>query len=186
MHSKYGIILSATALTLSACGGAAPEGDSASPSNKAAAGQAAGGGWNAADACAMVDKAAMATFLGGAVDSADLGLVHESDGTSAATSECTYMLAEGGRAQLMLRKSPINDNTPDAIALARNGTQQTIDAFGGGKIEDLTGLGKSAFWVGKIQSLNVFIGEDRFAIITLPDSPAAKDQAIAIAKRLGA
>jgi hypothetical protein len=185
MHSKSTIAMLAAALTLSACGGTAPEGDSAAPSTTAEA-KKSSGDWNATDACAMVDKAAMATFLGTAIESTSLGLVNQSDGTTAAGSECTYLLAEGGRAQLLLRQSPINDNTPEAIAMARSGTQQTIDAFGGGKIEDIPGLGKAAFWVGKIDALNVFIGEDRFAIITLPASDAAKDQAIAIAKRLGA
>lgn len=177
--------LLATTCLLSACGDPAPGGDGAStPAATAAA--ASTDGWKATDACATIDKAAMAAFLGTGVESTSLGLVNQSDGTSAAGSECTYLLAEGGRAQLLLRASPINDNTPEAIAMARNGTQQTIDAFGGGKIDDLPGLGKAAFWVEKIQALNVFIGDDRFAIITLPAGPAAKEQAIAIAKKLGA
>jgi hypothetical protein len=34
--------------------------------------------------------------------------------------------------------------------------------------------------------MNVFIGDDKFAIITLPSSPSSKEQAIALARQLGA
>lgn len=36
------------------------------------------------------------------------------------------------------------------------------------------------------KSLNVFIGEDKFAIITVPASDASKEQAVALARKLGA
>ena len=58
----------------------------------------------------------------------------------------------------MLRWSPIADNTQAAIATAHSGAEQTIKAFGG-SVDTVGGLGKAAFWAGKIDSLNVFIDD---------------------------
>lgn len=179
------VTLVAGSLMLAGCGGST---DSAKSGEQAEAGSggAAPKGWNAADACAVVDKAKMAATVGKPVSETTLGLVHESSGGSdATTSECSYLMEDGSRASVMLRWSPINDNTPEAMAATRNTSKQTIEAFGG-TIETIDGLGKSAFWAGKIDSMNVFIGDDKFAIITLPSSPASKEQATALARELGA
>ena len=175
----------AGSLMLAGCGGSA---DSAKPGEQADVGSGGGApkGWNAADACSVVDKARMAATAGKPVSEANLGLVHESSGGSdATTSECSYIMEDGSRASVMLRWSPIDDNTPEAMAAARDTSKQTIEAFGG-TIETVEGLGKSAFWIGKTDTMNVFIGDDRFAIITLPSNPKSKEQAIALARELGA
>jgi len=172
-------------LMLAGCGGSA---DSAKPGEQADVGSGGGApkGWNAADACSVVDKARMAATAGKPVSEANLGLVHESSGGSdATTSECSYIMEDGSRASVMLRWSPIDDNTPEAMAAARDTSKQTIEAFGG-TIETVEGLGKSAFWIGKTDTMNVFIGDDQFAIITLPSNPKSKEQAIALARELGA
>ena len=85
----------------------------------------------------------------------------------------------------MLRWSPIADNTQAAIATAHSGAEQTIKAFGG-SVDTVGGLGKAAFWAGKIDSLNVFIDDAIFAIITLPSSPNAQSHVINLVKKLGA
>lgn len=141
--------------------------------------------WNATDACAVFDKAAMGEVLSQTVNETAIGNVSETDGTTAATSECTYHLADGGTATIMLRWSPIGDNSEGSINLTRNGMDQALKGFGG-SVEDIDELGKAAFWAGMANSLNVFIGEDKFAIITMPAGPSAKDQAITIAHKLGA
>jgi hypothetical protein len=172
-------------LMLAGCGGST---DSAKPGEQAEAGSAAAApkGWNAADACSVVDKAKMAATAGKPVSEATLGLVHESSGGSdATTSECSYTMEDGSRASVQLRWSPIDDNTPEAMAAAQNTSKQTIEAFGG-TIEMVEGLGKSAFWIGKTDTMNVFIGDDKFAIITLPSNPKSKEQATALARELGA
>lgn len=184
------IVLAAfvASLTLAGCGAESAKttaGQDAASVAAPKAGKAAPNDWNAADACAVVDKAAMAAIVGQAVTETRLGNVSQTDGTTATTSECTYQLADGGSASLMLRWSPINDNTEGAINLARNGMQQTLSAFGG-KVETIEGLGKAAFWAGMAKSLNVFIGEDKFAIITVPASATSKEQAVALAHKLGA
>jgi hypothetical protein len=173
------------ALVLAGCG---QSGDTAKSAEQADAkgGSAAPAGWNAADACAVVDKAKMAATTGKPVSEATLGLVHESSGGSdATTSECSYIMEDGSHASVMLRWSPIGDNTPDAMATALNTSKQSVEAFGG-TAEPVEGLGKSAFWIGKIDAMNVFIGDDKFAIITLPSSPSSKEQATGLARQLGA
>ncbi|MBX3593003.1 hypothetical protein [Sphingomonas sp.] len=192
---KTATILTALAtgsILLAGCGGGGSGSTPATADNGAAPAAVAGGGgatppagWNALDACAVIDKAAMAAIVGKSVSETALGMVSESDGTTAATSECTYTLDGGEQATVMLRWSPIADNNEGAINLTRNGLQQTLKAFGG-SVETLNGLGKAAFWVDATKSLNVFIGEDKFAIINMPRGPAAKDHGIAVAKRLGA
>ena len=178
----------AASLTLAGCGGeAADKGGGAGMASSAAAksGTAPPRDWNAADACAVVDKAAMSAILGQAVTETRLGNVSQSDGATAVTSECSYQLADGGSATLMLRWSPIGDNSEGSINLTRNGLEQTLKGFGG-HVETIDGLGKAAFWAGMTKSLNVFIGEDKFAIITVPASEASKEQAVALARKLGA
>ena len=178
------IALIAASLTLAGCG----RSDSAKPGEQSAAKDAGAAptGWNAADACSVVDKAKMAAAVGKPVSEASLGLVHVgSGGSDATTSECSYIMADGERASVQLRWSPISDNTPEAMTAARKTSEQTIAAFGG-TVEAVEGLGKSAFWIGKIDAMNVFIGDDKFAIITLPSSPTSKDQATALARQLGA
>lgn len=170
-------------LALAACG---QSGDAAKTGERADAKGAAPSGWNAADACAMVDKAKMAATAGKPVSEATLGLVHTSSGGGdATTSECSYIMEDGSRASVMLRWSPINDNTPETMALAFKTSKQAAEPFGG-TVEAVEGLGKSAFWTAKIDSMSVFIGDDKFAIITLPSNPSSKEQATALARDLGA
>lgn len=175
----------AASLTLAGCDGEpADKSDSASAA-AAKSGRAPPRDWNAADACAVVDKAAMSAILGQAVTETRLDNVSQSDGATAVTSECSYQLADGGSATLMLRWSPIGDNSEGSINLTRNGLEQTLKGFGG-HVETVGGLGKAAFWAAMTKSLNVFVGEDKFAIITVPASDASKEQAVALAHKLGA
>lgn len=178
----------AAPLLLAGCGGGAPgtgnaTGDTAQKPE--GGGSKPPAGWNAADACSVVDKAKMAAAIGKEVSETSLSLATESDGTTAATSECTYMLAEGGRASVMLRWSPISDNAAGAIAQTHGALKQSVAPFGG-SVDTVDGVGKAAFWVAGIGSLNVFIGDDKFAIINLPRGDKAKEQAIALARQLGA
>ncbi|MGA9659706.1 MAG: hypothetical protein WBQ60_11480 [Asticcacaulis sp.] len=184
------LALLSTALLITGCNktsGDAPANSQAPGGNvaTAAGGKSPPVDFMATDACAVVDKAAMAAIVGQAVSETHLGMVSESDGTSAATSECKYTLSNGDEASVMLRWSPIDDNTEESINLTRNSMEQTLKAFGG-KVEVIDGLGKAAFWAGMSRSLNVFIGEDKFAIITIPGGTEAKDQATQLAHKLGA
>lgn len=181
-----GIIAITTVSLIAGCGGGAPgNGTTTTSEASPASGSAMPADWKATDACSIIDKATMARVLGTAVTEASVGLVNEPSATTAATSECTYIL-ESGRATVMTRWSPIADNTPGAIATAKSATEASLAAFGGGKAEDVPGLGKASFWVAKVDQLQSFIGEDRMVLITVPSSADAKDKAIALAKRAGA
>lgn len=175
----------AASLTLAGCGGEAADKSGSGAIAETKSSSAPPRDWNAADACVVVDKTAMAAILEQTVTETRLGNVSHSDGATAVTSECSYQLADGGSATLILRWSPIGDNSEGSINLTRNGLDQTLKGFGG-RVETVDGLGKAAFWAGMTKSLNVFIGEDKFAIITVPPSEKSKEQAIALAHRLGA
>lgn len=174
-------------LALTGCSGASsdPTASTDSPAVAAAAGVSLAEGWTKPDACAVIDKAAYGQTVGQAVTGSELLAAHASDGTTAATSECKMTMADGSHNSILLRWSPINDNDEGAINTLRSGLRQVAEAFGG-TMETVPDLGKAAFWVDKTGSLNVFIGEDRLAIINVPTGPAAREQAITVAKSLGA
>lgn len=143
--------------------------------------------FKATDACSVLDKTTMASLLKTTVSETSLALVHEPSDSEAGTSECTYMTPDG-RASVMLRWSPISDNTEGAMNGARNAIAETVKAMGNIPIEDIAGLGKKAFFVTRINQLNVFIGDDKMAIITVPavSGHNPKEAAVAIAQKLGA
>lgn len=181
------IIVAASTMLLTGCGGSSNTQQGNGTGEMASAESPSGppAGWNSANACAVVDKAKMTAVTGKSVSETSLGLVHVGTGTEATTSECSYVMDDGNHASVMLRWSPINDNSEGAINLARNGAKQTIEAFGG-TIDNVDGLGKAAFWIGKTDTMNIFIGEDKFAVITMPHSPSSKEQATTLAHQLGA
>ena len=169
-------------LALSACGGGAE--DKADGTAAQQNGPALAEGWTKPDACAVLNKAAYGAAIDQSVNTAELTMPHPSDGTTAATSECFYTVEGAGRYSVLLRWSPIHDNSEGSINSTRSGLALVTKALGG-SVETLTGVGKAAFWVERTGSLNVFIGEDRMAIINVPTGAAAKGQAIALAHTLG-
>lgn len=167
-------------LLLAGCGnpsGTGASGGDATPANSA---KTASTSWDATDACALLDKAALGAALKDEVTETSLALVHQASGAEAATSECTYLLASGGRASLMTRNSPIADNTDDAMALARKTTEQSLSSFTDKKVETVPTLGKSAFFVPGINQLNVFIDDSKFVILTISSAPDATAKATAV------
>lgn len=56
------------------------------------------------------------------------------------------------------------------MKLARTTLQQVAEAFGA-KVEDVAGLGRSAFWVDNTDSLNAFTGKDKLLIVNTPSGP---------------
>ena len=177
-------ILAITTL-LGGCGEKAPDAASGEATSTASPDPKLASGWTKPDACAVVDKAAFAAVAGTSVSTSELRMVHPADGATAATSECVFTLEDGGRYSLMLRWSPINDNTEGAINTMRSGLAAVMKGFGG-TVEEVPNVGKAAFWVEKTSSLNVFIGEDRLAIINMPSGAEAKEKAITLAHKLGA
>lgn len=167
MKRKIGLVASiVVTLFIAGCGGSVERnGDATTSETKIAT-----SGWDATDACALLDKTAVGAALGDKVTEATVGLVNQASGANAATSECTYLLESGGRASLMTRNSPIADNTPEAIAMARKTMQEAVSAFGK-TIEDVPGLGISATFVPGINQLNVYLDDKRFVILTISSAP---------------
>ena len=186
MIKKRDLAVLAVASLISGCGGNTSETSTTEVAKTTVnAGSALPSGWTKPDACAVVDKATFAAVSGMPVGVSELRMVHTADGTTAATSECVFTTADGGNYSLMLRWSPINDNTEGAINEMRSGLVSLTKALGG-TVEEVQKVGKAAFWVSKTSSLNVFIGEDRLAIINMPGGDAAKEKAITLARKLGA
>lgn len=129
-----------SALALAACGSSEDKG-------KGETSNLAESGWDAADACKLLDKADVGAALGDTVTETSLAFVHQPNGAEAATSECTYTLKRGGTVTLMTRRSPIADNTPEAIAQTRKATETATGALSDKPVEDVPGLGKAAFFV---------------------------------------
>jgi hypothetical protein len=170
------IVAGLGALLLAGCGGGTKDGAAADGEAKVAA-----DGWDASDACALLDKAAVGAALGDNVTETSLAFVNKTEGSNAATSECTYRLAGGSTATLMARRSPIGDNSDTAIKQTRETTEKTMAAFSDKKIEDVAGLGKAAFFVPGINQMNVFLDDSRFVILTIGSAPGATAKDIASA-----
>ena len=179
MTNKAIIAVGLACILLAGCGGQG-EGEGGSGTEVAAGGMPAN--WKATDACSIIDKAEMGEVMKSEVTDATVALVHEPDTSAAATSECSYILADGGRASVMTRWSPIDDNTPESIALTRSTMAETMSAFTDKQIEDVPGVGKAAFFVPGVNQFNVFLDDARMMIITLTSAPdaEAKDRAVAL------
>lgn len=165
-------------------------GDKGGEGGKAAAEPAAAAGampasWKATDACSIVTSAEMAEVMKAEVSEATVGLVNEAAGNNAATSECTYLFKDGSRATVMTRWSPIDDNDDAAISGARSTVAETVKAFTDRPVENIDGVGKAAFFVPKINQLNVYLDDARLVMITISSAPdaTAKDQAVALARK---
>lgn len=167
-------------LLLAGCNGPSSTRGSDDGAASANSTKTASASWDATDACALLDKATVGAALKDKVTETSLALVHQASGAEAATSECTYLLASGGRASLMTRNSPIADNTDDAMALARKTTERSLAGFTDKKVETVPALGKSAFFVPGINQLNVFIDDSKFVILTISSAPDATAKATAV------
>ena len=184
-------IAAGLALVLASCGGASqPGGDGAPDATTAPASNAMPAKWNATDACSILDKAVVAEALKIEITETQLDSVKEPDAITAGTSECSYLDATGTpAATLMTRWSPMNDNSPGTIGIAREAAASALKAMSDEPLEDIHGLGKAAFFVPTINQLQVFIDDARMIVVTssrVPSGTSAKDIAVALAHKAGA
>lgn len=128
------------------------------------------GHWNAEDACSLLDKATVGAALGTEIVKTEAGPVTQRTDQTAGFSICYYELADGQRLAFMARQSPGPDNTTEAMQRART---EIVEAIG--PVDEVTGVGKSAFWVPKLRQLVVFMGEDRYYNLTMPQKVGDKD-----------
>lgn len=186
------LALAATAILctagLTACSDTGGESGAAGDTQAAAGAMPAD--WKATDACSIIDQAEMAAAIKQDVKETQLGMVSEPGTASAGTSECVYIAADDSRiASVMTRWSPINDNTPASIDGTRNAAAAATKAFSSTPLEDVSGLGKAAFFSPAINSLTVFIDDARMVTVNVdkvPQGASGKDIAVALAKAAGA
>lgn len=179
MRAKVAAIVLAALLV--ACSENKPgETTAASPADTAASSLA---GWNAVDACATLDKAKVAAAAGSAVKTAELSGVTEANGGLAALSTCIYTLENGASIGVLTREAPSGSKLADALASAKGPEAQAM----GMTFEDLPGVGKAALWNAKMDSLQVFYDDRRYAAINMmyaPKDTDAKAVTVAVAKAL--
>ena len=167
------VIAAAGLLALAAC--AQPSETSNGATAIGTAGAAVALRWDAENACALLDKATVGAALGAAVESTRVdGVVQRTDKT-AGFSTCYYQLKDGQQAVFMARQSPVPDNTPAAMRRARDEM-----AGAAGPVVDVIGVGRSAFWVPKMRTLFVFLGEDRYFSLVAPELDGKDPKTIAL------
>jgi hypothetical protein len=136
---------------------------------------------NKLDACEVLPKTEVEKIIGDGIKSANLSRVTEGTQATAAFSQCTYTANGGQIVEFFARRSPINDNTTEAIQKSRD----TMKGFG--KLEDVSGIGKTAFWIGSsMNQLHVFEGENIYLYFTMRGSKTeaeAKAKATELAKQ---
>lgn len=163
------LLIVTSAALLSACGGqpAAP-GNEAAPAGEAA--PAAASGFNAEDACALLPKEKVAEIAGVQVDDAALSRVTQGTAETAGFSQCTYNFAGGGTIDFFARRSPVDDNSPEAIQRTKQGLVENI----GAKVSDIPGLGIAAFSAEPMSQLHVFFGGSRYIYFMSMTPPKGK------------
>ena len=123
-----------------------------------------------AEACALVSKAEVAQIVGAAVDDPE-----SRPGASSADvtfTQCTW--ASGFKSiGLGVRISKKGDSEP---AYAR---QTMIDS--GMKVEDVPGLGDTAFWTG--MQLQAYRGKTHQVVVTVMGFDKAKERAVELARK---
>jgi hypothetical protein len=136
---------------------------------------------NRLDACALATRAEVEKILGQSVTSADSGRVMEGTETTAATSQCSYQTASAQTIELFIRRSPVADNTPEAIQKVRD----TMKDITQKEPLDVTNTGDQAFWTASKQ-LHVFAQGNIYLYISMlnfKDEAAAKTKAIELARQ---
>lgn len=161
---------------VSACGGRR-EDNSPIEANQTSATPAVAAEWNAADACALVDKGIVAQAAGSDVTQASLSGASQGGETKAALSTCSYSLAGGGSISVLTRHSPIADFSAQAVERTMGGMMEPA--------VDIPGLGQAALWTSKVNTLQLFIDDRRYATISLVGVKGdTKAMATAIASKI--
>lgn len=131
---------------------------------------AASTAWNVEDACALLDTKTVGAALGTKIVKAQLGPTAKMTDQSAGMSTCFYELEDGQQVAFLARQSPMADNTPAAMKKARDEVVAMV-----GPVTEVTGVGKSAFWIPSLRQLVVFLGDDRYFNLTMPAKLGDKD-----------
>lgn len=126
--------------------------------------------WPAEDACSLLDRSTVGAALGIDVVASELATVVPRTEATAGFSTCFYKLGNGQQVAFMARQTPVANNSPEAIQRDRIEIESVV-----GGVEDVSGVGKGAFWVPKLRQLVVYLGDDRYFTLTMPRDLGAKD-----------
>lgn len=156
---------------VAACGGQDPAASAGSGNGPAAA------GWDATQACAALPTAEAAAIVGAEVSSTELTPISQKTDTLSAVSMCTYKFANGAMMTVLLRDSPVDDATPEAIEKART-TDGTLSPA-----RDIAGLGKAALWSDERKQMQAFLDDRRLVVVNLFQiESAGLDEATAVVR----
>ncbi len=182
---RHGLIFAAVGgALLASCGSG---GDKTAGSSGGSTGgglaSALSGDWGATDACKLLDKSKVAAAAGSPVAKAELGAVTEAKDGMAALSTCTYTLENGGIVGVLTRDAPAGSKLADMLASAQGPEAKAM----GMTFEPVAGVGKAALWNAKMDSLQVFYDDRRYAAINMmmaPKDADAKAVTMAVGKAL--
>ncbi len=133
------------------------------------------------EACALLAKVEVEKILGQPVEAANPGRLTEGTETTAAASQCLYKTASAQTVELFARRSPVDDNTPEAIQRVRD----TLKELTQKTPVEVAGLGDTAFWTASRQ-LHVFAQGHLYfyvAMMNFKDEVKAKTKAIELARQ---
>jgi hypothetical protein len=136
---------------------------------------------NQLDACALLSKAEVEKILAQSVTSADSGRVMAGTETTAATSQCAYKTGPAQTVELFVRRSPVADNTPEAIQRVRDTMKEITEKTP----LEVAGIGDAAFWTASHQ-LHVFAQGNLYFYVSMmnfKDEATAKARAIELARQ---
>jgi cytoskeletal protein RodZ len=131
---------------------------------------------NKLDACALISKAEVEKTLKETITSADSGRLTEGTETTAATSQCSYKTGAAQTVDLFVRRSPVADNTPEAIQRVRDTMKEITQKTP----LEVAGIGDAAFWTASRQ-LHVFAQGNLYFYVSMMNF---KDEADAKAKAI--
>jgi hypothetical protein len=137
---------------------------------------------NLLNACLILPKEEVERILGQAVESANLSRAAEGTATVAALSQCTYQTTGGQTIEFFARRSPTADNTPEEIEEVR----ETMKRVTLKEVEEISGVGSTAFWVPLISQLHVFAGENIYLFFTMKnfkETDEAKTKSVEMARQ---
>ena len=174
MRQVQAIVALAAVLALAGCGkggDAGSGGGATSGATTAKVASALSGDWGATDACKLLDKSKVAAAAGSEVTKAELGAVNEAKDGMAALSTCTYTLASGGIVGVLTRDAPAGSKLADMLASAEGPEAKAM----GMTFEHVDGVGRAALWNAKMDSLQVFYDDRRYAAINVMMAPKGTD-----------
>lgn len=118
---------------------------------------------NLLNACLVLPKSEVEKILGRPLTSANLSKSVEGNMTTAALSQCTFQTNDGQTIEFFARRSPVADNTPEAIQQVRDTMKKVTQK----EVEDVGGVGDTAFWVPVVNQLHVFAGGKIYFYFTM-------------------